>query len=280
LTNDQGFSYLCRNDNLSPWILPPPFSFENWKSLTGFEENGKLIPSIKNIKDSVRFEYNPTQVNKTIVLDAKYYTVDSKIYTGSITLQPYCSVILMKYNENLAPLIRSQSFKIPLELMVGDTIGTVVASDPDSDQTIIYSIVSGNSDGAFTIDALTGILAVSNVAALSNNFKLTVRVQDNGIGNLSSQATISLDLAVGIEFIGSNTTIRVYPNPVSDELIIEAEGNSELQSFQILNSLGHLVFEGSLSEKTVVKTTGFYPGFYVLKIKNGRLIIFKKIIKV
>jgi hypothetical protein len=279
LFNDQGFSYSYRNDKTSPWINPQPLSFENWKSYTGFEENGKLLPSIHNIKDSVRFEYNPAKTIKNIPLDTKYYTADNKIYTDSVTLQPYSSVILMKYRYNLAPIIRNQSFKIPEKCIVGDTIGTVVASDPDPDQTIIFSIVSGNSNGAFSIDANSGVITVLNVTALGNNFKLIVRVQDNGIGNLSSQATISLDLVVGIEFIGSSKTIKVYPNPVADELIIEADGNSELLSFQILDSTGHVIFEGSLSDKTVVQAANFSPGVYLLKILDRKVIIVKKILK-
>ena len=185
----------------------------------------------------MRFEYNPTKASKTVTLDAKYYTPDSKIYIDSVILQPYSSVILMKCNGNLAPLIRNQSFKIPENSKVGDTIGTVIATDPDSDQTIIYSIVSGNTDGAFAINALTGVLTVSNVTALGTSFKLTVSVQDNGIGNLSSRATIKMDLAVGIELIRNNNTIKIYPNPVSDELIIEAELNKNILSFELLIQL-------------------------------------------
>jgi hypothetical protein len=50
----------------------------------------------KSPESNIRFEFNDTGVAKTVVLDSTYTTVDGKQYTGSITLQPYTSVILMK----------------------------------------------------------------------------------------------------------------------------------------------------------------------------------------
>ena len=67
---------------------------------------------------------------------------------------------------------------------------------------------------------------------------------------------------------------------MSDELIIEIEGNNKKLSFEILNSIGQIVFKGSLSEKTVVQTTEFAPGIYLLKLQNDSSFEFKKISKV
>ncbi len=71
--------------------------------------------------------------------------------------------------------------------------GTVVTSlfpvDEDAGQTLSYTINSGNTNGAFTIDAL-GRLVVANSAALdfetTTTFALNITVTDNGSPSLSS----------------------------------------------------------------------------------------------
>ncbi|MFT3680259.1 MAG: InlB B-repeat-containing protein [Ferruginibacter sp.] len=52
--------------------------------------------SITEPDDNILFEYNPTNVVKTIALDGNYIGVDSVLYSNSLTLQPYSSKILIK----------------------------------------------------------------------------------------------------------------------------------------------------------------------------------------
>ena len=73
--------------------------------------------------------------------------------------------------------------------------------------------------------------------------------------------------------------LTVYPNPVSNELIIEIKGNQEKMDFEILNSTGQVVYKGSLLQKTEVNTSEFNSGVYLVKIESGKTFIFKKIIK-
>ena len=77
----------------------------------------------------------------------------------------------------------------------------------------------------------------------------------------------------------SNSSINIYPNPVTNELIIEAKGNKEKIEFEILNSLGQVVFKGSLIEKIVVQTKNFAQGMYVVKLGNGKRFEFRKVVK-
>ena len=106
-------------------------------------------------------------------------------------------------------------------------------------------------------------------------------MQDNGVSELSSQATIAISiLPAGIELTGNSGVIKVYPNPVSDELIIENNGTKNSLSYNIRNSIGQIVFKGNLSERTVVQTTNFSPGIYLMKIENRKSFEFKKIVKV
>ena len=76
-----------------------------------------------------------------------------------------------------------------------------------------------------------------------------------------------------------NTQIIIYPNPVTNELIVENKGNTEKINFEILNSIGQVVFKGNLIEKIVVQTAKFATGVYLIKLENGKTFEFKKIIK-
>jgi hypothetical protein len=71
----------------------------------------------------------------------------------------------------------------------------------------------------------------------------------------------------------------IYPNPVTNELIIESINTSGTTSFEILNSIGQKVFIGNVTDKTIVPTTDFAPGVYLIKLDDGRIIEFKKIVK-
>ncbi|MBL0135864.1 MAG: cadherin repeat domain-containing protein [Chitinophagaceae bacterium] len=74
----------------------------------------------------------------------------------------------------------------------------MIASDPDAGQILTYSILSGNTGSTFSVNSSTGALTVANSATLNfestPTFSLVVKVQDNGTGLLSSQATITINL--------------------------------------------------------------------------------------
>jgi len=73
--------------------------------------------------------------------------------------------------------------------------------------------------------------------------------------------------------------INVYPNPFSDELIIEILGNTVPVNFEILNAEGSVIYQGNLIEKTRINTSSFAPGVYLINFENGKTFEFKKIIK-
>lgn len=81
------------------------------------------------------------------------------------------------------------------------------------------------------------------------------------------------------ESVTDHRMIRVYPNPFSNELSIEMEGNTVLLNFEIINANGQIVFKGNFVESTVIPTSNLAPGVYLLKLGNGKIFEFRKIIK-
>lgn len=56
------------------------------------EAEGEVV----NISDHVRFEYNASEKDVTILLDKNYVTVDGKKYSGTVTLLPFASIVLIE----------------------------------------------------------------------------------------------------------------------------------------------------------------------------------------
>ncbi len=180
------------DDNLSILINQPSTSWQEkslagWQSFTGQDTHSKKSPiAVTNVND-IRFEFNATKSAKTLVLDAKYICLDGKIVEGSISLQPFSSVILMKY----------------------------------------------------TIPSAINSLSKTN-----------------------------------------KKLVRVFPNPVTNELIIEMDEYNGRTGFEIINSSGQSILKGSLFEKTVVNVSSFSPGIYFIKTGQSISLEINKIIKI
>ncbi len=108
---------------------------------------------------------------------------------------------------------------------------------------------------------------------------ITYAYSDGNACSNTANIAMLVDLCTGINKFKNNTSFTVYPNPVSDELIIEFQGNKNNTGFEIVNPIGQVIFNGNLLEKTVVQTSNFAPGVYLIKLKNGKSYEFKKIVK-
>lgn len=76
----------------------------------------------------------------------------------------------------------------------GTTVQTVAATDDNGDG-ITYSITAGNTNGAFAIDAASGVLSVADASNLDfetiKSFSLTVQASD---GSLAGTGTVTINL--------------------------------------------------------------------------------------
>jgi hypothetical protein len=93
----------------------------------------------------------------------------------------------------------------------------------------------------------------------------------------SSRSNIATNSMTGLnELNGKNKQINIYPNPVKEQLRIDFEGGS---TFEILNLMGQVVYNGDLIKNTIVQTTNLSSGVYLIKFKTGKTFEYKKIIK-
>ncbi|NLX05172.1 MAG: cadherin-like domain-containing protein, partial [Phycisphaerae bacterium] len=97
---------------------------------------------------------------------------------------------------NDAPVVADQSFEMEETAESGTYVGTVAADDPNTSDTLRYSIISGNTGNAFAIDSATGRITVGESglsSAAQDRFELVVQVEDDY--GLSDQATVTIAVA-------------------------------------------------------------------------------------
>ena len=69
----------------------------------------------------------------------------------------------------------------------------------------------------------------------------------------------------------------IFPNPVSDYLIIQNHDRFDNASYEIFNSIGESVCVGTLSEEKLINTQELNPGIYLIVFKKSEQLKFMKI---
>src|SRR5215210_4792135 len=99
---------------------------------------------------------------------------------------------------NEPPAPSGGPFSIAENSANGTVVGTVSANDPDAGQTHTFSILAGNTGGAFTIGSSTGQITVADSTALdfetTPSFSLTVQATDDGAPAQSGTGTVVVNL--------------------------------------------------------------------------------------
>jgi len=149
------------------------------------------------------------ELRQVLVLGVQVTDPHSATATASVTVN--------LTNVNDAPLLSDATFSVAENSIVGSLLGTVLGIEQDPGQSITYSIVSGNTNGAFTIHPTTGKLTVANPGALDFEtnpvFTLGVRAQDNGSPSESTTVTATVNLTnvdepLSIEFNPEQTFVQ------------------------------------------------------------------------
>ena len=142
------------------------------------------------------------------------------------------NVSLEDAETNFAPSGIDATFNLAENSSNGTVVGTVVASDPNPDQVLSYSIQSGNDAGAFAIDS-TGQLTVIDSTSLdyetTPSFNLVIEVSDDGSPSLSDTVLIDVDLVdihEGTTFI----VVADYFEPNIDNSQWSNVGNSSINN--------------------------------------------------
>lgn len=240
----------------------------------GTSPNGQLIRSLSST-DGDTWVLDPT-VNLTVLSSSGVEDLD--VWAPTV-LKLNDTSFIMVY-ETRIPSSASTNYT-SIDILQGDT--TISVGDTLS--LIARTYFSDNSIRDITF---FGTWHSSNptIATIDNYGKLTALSQGityiyktyDGVNSDSVLITVSISTQIN-NWENNLSKLLFYPNPVSNELVIEIKGNPEKINFEILNAIGQAVFKGNLVEKTTVQTSNFTPGVYLIKLENGRKFEFKKIIK-
>jgi hypothetical protein len=149
----------------------------------------EVTATINTVASQVRFEYNATAAPKTVTLDAKYIGVDSTVYNGVITLQPFSSQVLVKAGLiDSLPVANAGPDKVvylPADsvMLNGTATGAVITA---------YAWAKITGPTQFTITN-TGAAATKVTGLTLGVYKFELRVTDNR--GLISRDTITVTVS-------------------------------------------------------------------------------------
>lgn len=155
---------------------------------------------------------------------------------------------------NLPPVINGMSFILKESDFQNNLIGKVVASDPNAGQQLSFSIISGNENGLFLIDAASGNITSKGLVfgADTLKYQLTVKVTDNASIPLNNSAIIKIVLLPkSIVYVNNppkitNQSFYIHKSSFSNNFIgkiiaSDADPNQKL-TYSILSGNGSGIF--------------------------------------
>ena len=191
--------YACPiNDNLTFLTYQPSTgsqvrSLAGWQAFSGQDANSYKSPlAITNVND-LRFEYNATTVATNVTLDVPYLDMRGSNYSGSLTLQPFTSVVLIK---NLAALTNNTVAFSAAAYSVAEsgalaTITVTRTSGGTGAASVNYATSDGTATAGLDYAAVSGTLTWAAGDFTSKTFAIPI------INDSLSEANETVNLTLG-----------------------------------------------------------------------------------
>lgn len=103
------------------------------------------------------------------------------------------------------------------------------------------------------------------------------------VGNSCSQNsffhTVYVGNVTGIDYIDGNNAVQVYPNPATDNVTINLQGDNG--RLEVMNTMGKLVYTGNMENglPQTIDLSQFASGLYVIKVTGKGHTYYGKVIK-
>lgn len=249
-----------------------------------------------NPDDYIVFQYNPANTTKTFTLSGTYYDAKGATYSGTVTLQPYTSLVLFKQYTAPSSKMAQQSIVLAGGLVNASTgmanensSVTKLKWDVDNqDYASTYYEVQRSADAQHfsTIgkailkrEGTSVIYEYSDAAPLAgkNYYRIKQYTDKEGVSSVSKMVAVN------------NISFRVNPNPAKDVLhlyfdqAIHADDHLD-KTITIRNEAGATVQTVTLPateslSKVDINVGGLQKGVYLLSVSSEGTWYSKKFIK-
>jgi hypothetical protein len=143
------------------------------------------------VANSAALNYEALASNTVFTVQYQLFVTISNTVTPALT-EVGRRVVVLVANVNERPAVTGFDATIFARTQPGTVVGTVSGSDPDNYAYLTYSLVAGNTGGAFAIASGSGDVSVAadiNVATQAL-YTLTVRATDNGSPAQTNDAAV------------------------------------------------------------------------------------------
>jgi hypothetical protein len=146
--------------------------------------------------------------------------------------------------------------------LITESLNVLTSSSPAGNQWYNSNgIIAGATNQTYTATASGDYYVIVTIAGCSSDTSNVLNV-----------------IITGIEDASPELKILMYPNPASDQLIIEIEKNIGPTHFEISTVTGQVIWRGNLISHTTIPISDFRPGVYLVKFENNKSRNYKKVI--
>jgi len=217
LFGSSDYNYFARpvnNDNYievwkNAWGWAPgdreAYNLSEWQSKYGKDSHSGPSPVTVSDPSKIRFEYNATNANKLVSLDGSYIDVKGTKYSGTITLSPYSSAVIM------------------------------VDPNPSAPPAVPAFAGSAVENGAPAVVEMTYNLTLASIVPPASAFSVQVNSAARAVSSVTVSGTkVFLTLASPVAY--GNTVTVAYTKPSSNPLQTAAGGQAASLSAQTVTN--------------------------------------------
>ncbi|MEO5914523.1 MAG: MBG domain-containing protein [Luteolibacter sp.] len=149
-----------------------------------------LVTKTSDDNNAQSFSFTTGAGDTTVIEVIDANRTNGKTALDSISLD----LLALDSPGNAVPSANDTTFQVASHTPVGVSIGNVVATDPDADQTLSFSLPRGNEAGYFAISPTGALSVAADIPEGTGPIPLIVVATDDGVPSLANYATVTINV--------------------------------------------------------------------------------------
>ena len=232
-----------------------------------------------------------TTSDNTYISTVQLNTLNNTSTCSGYTSFSSLSTTLTKGNQYTATIIPSTTTANAQGAYTGDEFAIWIDYNNDNDfldagEQVAYVIVAAGWSNVFNFTvpttATTGSVKMRVRSSYQPNDGTIAPCGVTMYGEVEDYSVVIQSSGVGIEDLNALNTVQLFPNPVSDELIVDLSAVAgEEVTIELFDLFGKLIATSSNQNgsSVTIAMNGFANGMYQVKLSSGEAQITKRIIK-